>query len=43
MKNTGIEGLALVAELTNAMGGRVAAHSTPGQGSCFEVRLAAEE
>jgi signal transduction histidine kinase len=35
-------GLALVAELTHAMGGEVAAHSTLGQGSCFEVRLKAE-
>ncbi|HEY2202382.1 MAG TPA: ATP-binding protein, partial [Solirubrobacteraceae bacterium] len=34
-------GLALVAELTHAMGGEVAAHSTPGQGSSFEVRLTA--
>jgi signal transduction histidine kinase len=36
-------GLALVAELTRAMGGTVAAHSTPGEGSCFEVSLKAEE
>jgi signal transduction histidine kinase len=35
-------GLALVAELTHAMGGEVRVHSTPGQGSCFEVRLKAE-
>jgi signal transduction histidine kinase len=34
-------GLALVAELTDAMGGEVRAHSTPGQGSCFEVHLKA--
>ncbi|MBV9171346.1 MAG: two-component sensor histidine kinase, partial [Chloroflexi bacterium] len=34
-------GLALVAELTQAMGGEVNADSTPGQGSCFEVRLRA--
>ena len=32
-------GLALVKELTEAMGGSVAAESTPGQGSCFSVRL----
>ncbi|MBV9325946.1 MAG: HAMP domain-containing histidine kinase [Chloroflexi bacterium] len=35
-------GLALVAELTHAMGGNVTAHSTPGEGSCFEVRLKTE-
>jgi signal transduction histidine kinase len=34
-------GLALVAELSEAMGGEVRVHSTPGQGSCFEVRLKA--
>jgi signal transduction histidine kinase len=32
-------GLAVVAELTAAMGGQVSATSSPGQGSCFEVRL----
>lgn len=32
-------GLALVAELTTAMGGTVAAHSREGEGSCFELRL----
>lgn len=32
-------GLALVKELTEAMGGSVAAQSTPGEGSCFSVRL----
>jgi signal transduction histidine kinase len=32
-------GLALVRELVEAMGGSVAAASTPGEGSCFTVRL----
>jgi two-component system sensor histidine kinase BaeS len=32
-------GLALVKELTEAMGGSVAASSTPGEGSSFLVRL----
>jgi two-component system sensor histidine kinase BaeS len=32
-------GLTLVKELTEAMGGSVAAMSTPGEGSCFSVRL----
>ena len=35
-------GLALVAELTHAMGGEVVARSTPSVGSCFEVRLNTE-
>jgi signal transduction histidine kinase len=29
--------------VTAAMGGEVAAHSSPGQGSSFEVRLKAEQ
>jgi signal transduction histidine kinase len=32
-------GLALVKELTEAMGGCVEAISTPGEGSCFTVRV----
>lgn len=32
-------GLALVKELTEAMGGRVAIESTPGQGSCFTIAV----
>jgi len=32
-------GLALVKELVEAMGGSVAAESTPGEGSCFTLRL----
>jgi signal transduction histidine kinase len=32
-------GLALVKELTEAMGGMVAVESTPGEGSCFTVTL----
>jgi len=32
-------GLALVRELTEAMGGSVAVESTPGEGSCFTLRL----
>jgi len=32
-------GLALVKELTEAMGGSVEANSTPGEGSCFTIRL----
>jgi two-component system sensor histidine kinase BaeS len=32
-------GLALTKELAEAMGGSVAAASTPGAGSCFTVRL----
>lgn len=35
-------GLALVKELTEAMGGSVAAESAPGAGSCFTLRLRAE-
>jgi signal transduction histidine kinase len=31
--------LALVKELTEAMGGSVEANSTPGEGSCFTIRL----
>jgi len=32
-------GLALVRELTEAMGGSVAVESAPGEGSCFTLRL----
>jgi signal transduction histidine kinase len=32
-------GLALVKEFTEAMGGSVEANSTPGEGSCFTIRL----
>ena len=32
-------GLAVVKELTEAMGGSVEASSTPGEGSCFTIRL----
>jgi signal transduction histidine kinase len=32
-------GLYLVRELTESMGGRVAVHSTPGEGTCFVLRL----
>jgi signal transduction histidine kinase len=32
-------GLALVKELTEAMGGSVAVESTPGEGSCFKLRF----
>ncbi len=32
-------GLALVKELTEAMGGSVGVESTPGEGSCFTIRL----
>ncbi|HEX2033678.1 MAG TPA: ATP-binding protein [Chloroflexota bacterium] len=34
-------GLALVKELTEAMGGRVGVESVPGEGSCFTIRLPA--
>jgi signal transduction histidine kinase len=34
-------GLTLVKELAESMGGSVAVHSTPGEGSCFSVRLPA--
>ena len=39
-ESTGL-GLTLVKELTEAMGGNVAVESTPGQGSCFTLRLPA--
>ena len=35
-------GLALTKQLTEAMGGRVAADSAPGEGSCFRVYLPLE-
>jgi signal transduction histidine kinase len=36
-------GLSLVKELTEAMGGTVAAESELGQGSCFSIRLLRSE